>query len=297
MDEDFLISLFCIIDDFCIEFEPEWQKIHKNQSTTSNRWWATRESKMILSELMTVAILFHYSGYRTFKDYYIDFVIPQLTCFFPNLVSYKYFNKLMKKLVLPLFALEKTLAGKSEGIAFIDSTILSVCHICRASSHKVFKNIAKKGKSTTGWFFGMKLHLLINHRSEIISWMITPGNTDDRVPVTKLLKGISGKVYGDRGYISKNLFEDLYERGVQLITRLRTNMKNMLMDTFDRLVLYKRGVIECVNNRLKLGCQIEHHRHRNSTNFLVNLMSGIACYSLCVKKPHLDDLMFKNSIG
>jgi hypothetical protein len=297
MDEDFLISLFCMVDDFCIQFEPEWQKIQRNQNTTSGRWWTTRESKMILSELMTVAILFHYSGYRTFKDYYIYFVLPHLTCFFPNLVTYKHFNKLMKKLVLPLFALQKTLAGKSEGIAFIDSTILSVCHICRASSHKVFKDIAKKGKSTTGWFFGMKLHLLINHRSEIVSWMLTPGNTDDRTPVPELLKGIFGKVYGDRGYISKNLFEDLYERGIQLITRLRTNMKNMLMDTFDRLVLYKRGIIECVNNRLKLGCQIEHHRHRSHANFLVNLIAGLACYSVSSKKPFLDSLGFKKSIG
>lgn len=297
MDEDFLISLFCIVDDFCIQFEPEIRKIHENQNTTSRRWWTTRESKMILSELMTVAILFHYSRYRTFKDYYIYFVVPYLTCFFPNLTTYKHFNKLMKKLVLPLLSLQKTLAAKSEGVAFIDSTILSVCHVCRISSHKVFKKIAKKGRSTTGWFYGMKLHLLINHRAEIISWMITPGNIDDRVPVSELLKGTLGKVYGDRGYISQNLFEDLYERGVQLITRLRKNMKNVLMDTFDRLVLCKRGIIECVNNSLKLGCQIEHHRHRSPINFLVNLISGLVCYSVTPKKPHLESLGFKKSIG
>ena len=118
---------------------------------------------------MKIAVFFHSSGYKTFKQYYLHIVLAQLTPFFPNLVSYKHFNKLIKRLIFPLFVLQKSCSGKMEGIAFVDSTILSVRHICRASRHKVFKNMAKKGKSTTGWFFGMKLHLVINHSPYALS--------------------------------------------------------------------------------------------------------------------------------
>ena len=297
MSEDTLITLFCSIDDFCQTFEPEWKRILLEQHTTSGRWWTTRESKLILSELMTIAVFFHSSGYKTFKQYYLHIVLAQLTPFFPNLVSYKHFNKLMKRLIFPLFVLQKSCSGKIEGIAFVDSTILSVCHICRASRHKVFKNMAKKGKSTTGWFFGMKLHLVINHRAEIVTWMITPGNVDDRKPVPTLVQGLFGKVFGDRGYISQGLFTQLYAQGVQLITRIKSNMKNVLMDTMDRMILCKRGIIETVNCKLKLGCQIDHHRHRSPLNFMVNLIAGLVSYSMEPDKPKIGPLNFNNCFG
>jgi len=297
MTEDDLIALFCSIDDFCQKFERELNQICIEEDTTSSRWWATRKSKMALSELMTIAVLFHSSGYRTFKHYYLYLVAPKLQPFFPKLVSYKHFNKLMKKLAFPLFMLQKNLSGVTDGVAFIDSTILTVCHICRASRHKTFKDIAKKGKSTTGWFFGMKLHLIINHRAEIVSWMLTPGNVDDRKPVPDLVRGLFGKVFGDRGYISQKLFSNLYEQGVQLITRVKLNMKNMLMDSLDAMVLRKRGIIETVNFKLKQVSQIEHHRHRSTINFVVNLIAGLISYSFDANKPRIRDLYFNNCLG
>ena len=296
MDEDTLITVFCLIDDFCETFEPEWNRILLKQNTTSGRWWTTRESKLTLSEILTITILFHESGYRTFKHYYLYCVEVQLKKYFPNLVSYKRFNRLMKGIVFPLFVLQKSLVGKTEGVAFIDSTILTVCHICRSSQHKVFKGIAKKGKSTTGWFYGMKLHLVINHRAEIIAWMLTQGNVDDRKPVPSLVQKLFGKVYGDRGYLSQSLFEDLYSKGIQLITRIRSNMKNVLMDMYDKLVLFKRGIIESVNNKLKMGCQIEHHRHRSVVNFFTNLLAGLVSYSMDPDKPTIGPLKLKNCL-
>lgn len=125
-----------------------------------------------------------------------------------------------------MFILQRSLEKVSEGIAFIDSTILSVCHICRSSSHRVFKKIAYKGKTTTVWFFGIKLHLVINHRGEVISWMLTSGNVSDLTSVESLCDKLMGKIFGNKGYISSKLFKKLYEKGLELITRLRSNIKN-----------------------------------------------------------------------
>ncbi len=202
----------------------------------------------------------------------------------------------MKKILFPLFIFQQSLHGKPSGIGFIDSTVLSVCHICRASSHKVFQGIAKKGKTTTGWFYGFKLHLVINHAGEILAGVLSKGNMDDRTPVPALTKDIYGKIYGDRGYISKKLFEQLYDRGLQLITRLKARMKNMLMDSVDKALLYKRSLIETVINKLKTQCQIEHHRHRSPIHFMINLISGLAAYSLESNKPSFQGIL-NNFLG
>jgi hypothetical protein len=227
---------------------------------------------------MTIAIWFHRSRYRTFKDFYLSCVQITLVKFFPKIVSYSRFVSVMKTIVFPLFIFQQSLHSSSKGIAFIDSTVLSVCHICRASSHKVFKKIATKGKTTTGWFFGLKLHLVVNHRGELIAWQITQGNQSDLTPVEFLTKGVLGKLFGDKGYISRKLFTALYERSLQLITRLRSNMKNALMDFWDKVLLRKRSLVESVISSLKLNCQIEHHRHRSPINFVVNLIAGLAAY-------------------
>ena len=115
--------------------------------------------------------------------------------------------------------------------------------------------------------------------------------------VPQLVQELFGKVFGDRGYLSQNLFESLYEKGVQIITRIRSNMKNVLMDTYDRLVLAKRGIIESVNMKLKLGCQIEHHRHRSVSNFMTNLLAGLVSYSMDPHKPEIGPLHPKNCFG
>ena len=167
----------------------------------------------------------------------------------------------------------------------MDSTILTVCHARRINSHRVFRKIARRGKTSTGWFYGFKLHLIINDSGEILAYMLTAGNVDDRVPVPELSKDIFGRLFGDKGYISQELFLKLYERGLQIITKLKRNMKNKLMKLIDKLLLRSRGVIESVNNKLKSDCQIEHHRHRSPWNFFVNLVSGIVAYAYDSCKP------------
>jgi hypothetical protein len=283
-----LISIFCDVDDFCKKFEPEWQKImieNQSECLVKDKKRRNRKTELSLSEAITIVIMFHKTRHRTFKDYYIRYVQPFLKSFFPKLLSYSRFVNLMKTCLFPLFIFSQGCLGECSGIAFIDSTILTVCHARRIHSHRVFKNMAKRGKTSTGWFYGFKLHLIINDSGEILAYMLTAGNVDDRIPVPELSKNIFGKLFGDKGYISQELFDKLYESGLQIITKLKKNMKNKLMLIVDKLLLRKRGIIECVNNKLKLDCQIEHHRHRSPWNFLVNLVSGIVAYAYDSCKP------------
>jgi len=280
-----LVTIFCLIDDFCKEFEPEYAKYLISLRTNDPRKKCS--SRLRIAEIMTIAVLFHLSKYRTFKDYYTC-ITRTLITHFPALPSYSQFIRLMKRSAFPLFIFLQGLLGSCTGVSFVDSTILSVCHIRRVSSHRVFASIAKRGKTSTGWFFGLKLHLVINHRGEILAFMLTSGNVDDRKPVPSLAKDLFGTLIGDRGYISSSLFEQLWDQGVQLVTRLRKGMRNKLMPLFDKVLLRKRGVIESVNNKLKNGCHIEHHRHRSLWNFLVNLLSGLVAYSLDPSKPTLE---------
>ena len=189
--------------------------------------------------------------------------------------------------IFPLFNYLHNNLGKCSGISFVDSSVLSVCHNKRISSHKVFKGIAKRGKTSTGWFFGFKLHFVINQTGDILSFMLTAANIDDRRPVLDLVKDLFGKLFGDKGYISSKLFENLFKKGVKLITKLRGKMKNKLMGLTDKLILKRRGLIESVINKLKNDNQIEHHRHRSKWNFIVNLFSGLIAYMHDPHKPKL----------
>lgn len=280
-----LISIFCDVDDFCKQFEPQWRKfLIENLSSVKKR---TRKSELSLSEAITIVIMFHKTGYRTFKDYYSRYVISFLKPYFPKILSYSRFIHLMKTCLFPLFIFSQGCLGNCSGISFVDSTILTVCHARRISSHRVFKNFAKRGKTSTGWFYGFKLHLIINDAGEILAYMLSSGNVDDRVPVPDLSKDIFGKLFGDKGYISQELFMKLYEKGIEIVTRLKRNMKNKLMSLANKILLRSRGVIESVNNKLKACCQIEHHRHRHPLNFLVNLVSGIVAYSYDPYKPSI----------
>ncbi|MCG8668469.1 MAG: IS982 family transposase [Pseudomonadales bacterium] len=238
MSEELLITTFCIVDDFCSSFEDDWNKILLEHSKHKNLKKPSRVPQLALSELMTITILFHSSGYRTFKDYYTRCVSSYWKDYFPDLVSYGRFVQLMKRITFPIFCLLQTLLGSCSGVSFLDSTILTVSHRCRIASHKVFKECAKRGKGTTGWFFGFKLHIVINHQGEIISFMLTPGNTSDVSVAKQLVRKCFGLLFGDKGYISSKLFNDLYDKGLKLVTKIRANMKNKLMPLIEKTRSY-----------------------------------------------------------
>ena len=108
------------------------------------------------------------------------------------------------------------------------------------------------------------------------------------MPVPQLTKSLTGKLFGDKGYISQPLFDSLLSQGLQLVTRIKKNMKNKLMPLVDKLLLRKRGIIESVNNQLKNISQIEHTRHRSIWNFAVNILGALTAYILQPKHPSLN---------
>jgi Transposase DDE domain len=295
-----ITQIFCDVDDFCQQWENLWQQVPQLPSTTGER---RSTSRMHLSEVMTIVIAFHGSGYKTFKEFYTLDVLTRWQKAFPNLVSYTRFVELMPWCLMLLCCFLHTRTGEITGISFIDSTPINVCHNCRAHSHKVFKGLVKWGKNSVGWHFGFKLHLIINDCGELLAFSLTPANVDDRKPVPDMTKDLIGnascfksaeppnalaQLFGDRGYISQKLFEELYERGLQLVTKSKKKMKNRLVKLIDKILLRKRAVIESVNDHLKNICQIEHSRHRSPFNFLVNLMAGLAAYTYLPKKPSID---------
>jgi hypothetical protein len=281
---DNLVELYCIVDDFAKEFFPEFKKHQLELGLKNSR----KPFSMSESEIMTIMIYFHQLRFRDFKTFYIQYVQKHLSQDFPKLVSYNRFVELMPSILMPLCFFIHAQSKTKTGIYFVDATTIDVCHVKRASSNRVFKGIAKKGKSSMGWFFGFKLHLVINDQGEIMAFKLTQATTDDRMPVGAITQGLTGKLFGDRGYISQKLFDELYQRGLQLITRIKKNMKNKLMPLFDKLLLRKRAIIESVNDQLKNISQIEHSRHRSINNFMVNLLAGLAAYALQPKKPSLN---------
>jgi len=281
-----LLELFVSVDDFCQAFLPNLQMHLLNSGAVKRH----RARSLSVSEVMTILIHFHQSHYRDFKAYYLGHVLPHLRGEFPGLVSYTRFVDFIPSALLPLCAyFQHTCLGDCTGVSFIDSTSLDVCLNQRIASHKVCAGLAGRGKTSTGWFFGFKLHLVINDRGELLSVRLTPGNVDDRKPVPKLVHKLFGKIFADKGYISKPLYDLLYQTfGIQLITKLKANSKNRLpMSLMDRILLRKRAIIESVIDQLKNISQIEHSRHRSVTNFLVNLICGLIAYAHQPKKPSL----------
>ncbi|NJL40828.1 MAG: IS982 family transposase [Leptolyngbyaceae cyanobacterium SM1_4_3] len=279
-----LEDLFCSVDDFCLTFEPQWER----QLLGNGLQRRKRSRSLCLSEIMTILIGFHQSNYRNFKAYYQEWVQSQWQAAFPGLVSYHRFVEWMPSALLPLCAYLRSCFGTCTGISFMDSTSLKVCHNRRIQQHKVFQNLAARGKTSVDWFFGFKLHLVVNDQGELLNFVVTPGNTDDRTPVAKLLQQLFGKVFADKGYISQKLAKQLLESiGVQLITKFKRNMKNRLMPLSDRLLLRKRAIIETVIDQLKNISQIEHSRHRSPVNCLVNIVCGLIAYCHQPKKPSI----------
>lgn len=278
-----LLELFCHVDDFCQQTDPGW----KTQRLSDGQMHRERARELSDSEIMTILIHFHQSQYRTFKAFYTQHVQEYLRREFPDLVSYGRFVQLMPRVFSRLCAYLFSRFGRCTGVSFIDSTFIAVCDNRRIGQHKVFAGLATRRRGSMGWSFGFKLHLVVNDCGELLGCCLTPAHRPDVKLLPKLTKRLFGKLFGDKGYLSQPMFEQLLQHGVQLITRLKSNMKNRLMSLSDKLLLRKRAIIESITDQLKNISQIEHTRHRSPLNFCVNLICGLIAYSHQPKKPSL----------
>lgn len=288
MLRDKVTEIFVLVDDFCIDFEIEI-KIHLLENPSIRI--RDRKSRLSDSEIMSILILFHYGQFSNFKSFYNHYVCAHMKDLFPGLVAYNRFVELQKRVAVPLmlFLKHKGL-GNSTGISFVDSTPLRVCHNRRIHQHKTFRGVAQRGQCSIGWFFGFKLHLIINDKGEILSFYLTKANVDDRnfKVLKSMTENLFGKLFGDKGYISQALSALLFGNGIQLIAKPRKNMKTQNISANDRILLRKRAIIECVNDELKNLCKLEHTRHRSINNFLINILSGLSAYCFFPKKPSLN---------
>ena len=278
-----LIEIFIAIDDFCKQLDV-WKQ-SKSEQFTANQ---LEKPLMSESEIMSICVFYHYSGYKCFQYYYRDMVQLTLKSYFPKQISYGRFVLSLLRILpgLYVFLHYCTLQSQRTGLYFIDSKQLPVCHNRRIHSHRVFDRIASRGKSSTGWFYGLKLHLVINNLGQIVNFLLTPANVADNnhAVLHTLLDGLTGECYGDKGYMSR-LFDHFYQQGLQIVTKLKSRMKNQLMRLNHKLRLKKRAVIESVNDILTSVLDVEHTRHRNPFNALAHIFSGLIAYCFYEGKP------------
>ena len=281
--EDKLIEIFVTVDDFC-QMLNDYLEQHPDLAFKRERF----EGRMTVSEILSVIIFYQFSGYKCFKYYYENHVQIILQPYFPEVVSYKRFLRLILKSVPHLYVLAKWRSMQSEhtGIYYVDSTKLAVCHNKRIYKNKVFKDLAQRGRTSTGWFFGLKAHLVINNIGQIMNFTFTPGNVSDNNPdvLRTIFCKLKGKAFGDKGYLSK-IFGELYEQGLKLITKLRKNMKNKLLPIEEKYQLFKRGIVETVYDILKSVFDLEHSRHRSPQNAMAHMLAALVAYSFLEQKP------------
>jgi hypothetical protein len=277
-----ILELYCLVDDFCKEYS-KYLLAQQHRKPT-------RICKISVSVIITIILLYQRSNYRDFKNFYINHYV--IFCKeFAVMPCYSRFVELMKRtepyfeMLLQWLCLQ---VYNSTEIAYIDATSISVCTNKRTSTHQVFRGIAKIGKTTKGWFYGLKLHIIINEKGELMNFIFSSGNVDDRAVVPDLTHRLTGLLLGDKGYISQNLSETLYNRGLKILTGIKKNMQNKLISIYEKMLLQKRNVVESVFNILKNHFKLEHTRHRSPINACVHLLSTLVAYCLKNSKPHIN---------
>jgi Transposase DDE domain len=281
-----LIDIFIQADDFCKAFASWATRINPSK-------YRPIRGKFSESEMMTVLICFPLSGYKNFEYYYKEMIKQQLKTWFPKAPEYSYFIQLIPRISDQMYLFQKLLGLQAQktGVYFIDSKKLPVCHERRIGAHRVFQGLAQHGKSSTGWFYGLKIHLVINHLGQIVSSVLTSGNVADNNAnvLHELLDSLEGKCIGDKGYLTQ-FFRHFYENGLHLVTKPRKNMKSnaIPLTLQDKRLLNKRGVIESVNDILMTICNIEHTRHRSATNAFVHIFASLVAYNFIDSHPNID---------
>lgn len=286
IDEMMLYSLFIFVDDVCQELKNYFQSHCLESGKKPAR--KPKETALSESEMIVILIYYHYSGYKNFEYYYKQFVLTDLKTYFPKAPSYTHFLGLQSRVGIILFILMQILCKKAikTDIYYIDSKQVPVCDNLRIKSNKVFQDWAGHGKSSTGWFYGFKVHLVINNYGEIVSFALSSANkADNNHEILKHLLGhLEGICVGDKGYLTQ-LWEKFYENGLKIIHKVKKNMKNKLLILEEKYYLAKRGVIESVNAILDGVFDLTHSRHRKAENAFCHIFSCLIAYQFYPNKP------------
>jgi Transposase DDE domain len=278
-----LTELYVEIDDFCRKI---CNSLNENL-IGMGKVIAVDTPGLNLSEILTILVYYHFSRFDCLKHYYLIKMRMGYKKEFPNLPSYNRFVERIKEIawLAALYLQYKQVSFN--GVGYIDSTPLRVSHNKRTGSHKVFKFIAKLGKSSMGWFYGFKLHIVCDFMGNIIKCRITHGAANDLKIGKEMIKDLSGKIFADKGYIGKKEFIELLEKGLILVTGIKKGMKNRLLDIWDKILLKKRSLIESVYNVMKNTLHLEHSRHRSVINAGIYYIITIIAYCWKSNKPQI----------
>jgi DDE family transposase len=258
---------------------PEWEAMLLTDGEKPDRKHGP-ECGLVDSEIMTILVIYHASRYKNFKTFYNGVVRTLLRSHFPSAPCYERFLTLTKRVWPLLVFFLASRMGRKTHIYYIDSTPLPVCHNKRIPKHKVFSGWAARGKTSMGWFFGFKLHLVFNHEREIVAVKLTPGNVSDTTPVPDLTKELVGKLFGDKGYIGQKLGQDLLRRGLALMTRVRKNMKSLPVSFLDKALLNGRNIAETIIGHIKEFSSLRLPKHRSVFNAFTHITAAIIAYQL-----------------
>ena len=221
-----------------------------------------RPSGLSLQAILAFGIFRFATGVKDVKHYHRK-LLSSYSKELGRIPNYGNFNALMNQATPYVIFLLQWICychqSAGGGLYFMDSTPMKVCENKRIFDHKVCEDMAQRGKSSMGWFFGFKLHVVCDSLGRLVSLLITPGNTDDRKFALKLLKGLRGLCVADAGYVSKKLMQELYQQGLLLLTDVRNSMKRLMSETQHGLLKLRQrieGVFSCLKHRLKAEASI-----------------------------------------
>jgi Transposase DDE domain len=276
-----LVETFCEVDDFCQAFVPQWEAYLIGTGAAPRG----PQPGLCVSEIITILLMLHSSRCKYLKSFYQGVMGDVLRQYFPHMPCYERFVTLQKSVFMPLLCFLLSRLGHRTGIYYIDSTALPVCHNRRISRHKTFAGLAARGKTSMGWFFGFKLHLVFNQLNQIVALKITAGNVADTKAVPSLTQHLTGKLFGDKGYIGKELASQLLRRGLALFTRVRKNMKALPLSMTDKMLLNARNMAETIIGHIKAFSSLNLPKHRAPINAFLHLLAAITAYQINPIKP------------
>jgi len=273
---DRLVEQFCVFDDFVSAVRAQIAGRLLSDGKSERR--RGPPAGLVDSEIMTILIMYHESRFKNFKIFYNVMILKMYRTCFPCAPCYERFLTLTKY-VLPLLTLFlASMASTKTGIYYVDSTPLPVCHNKRISKHRVFEGLAARGRTSVGWFFGFKAHFIFNDLRQVVAVKITPGNVNDTVPLPELSKNLSGKIFGDKGYVSKKVAKILSERGLFLLTRPKKNMAPLPISVHDEILLKGRSIAETIIGHIKEFSSLRLPKHRSVPNAFTHIIAAIVSY-------------------